>query len=247
MALLQINGKHVPDSSSGVSGVNPAACPDCAGARLGVFEELITRKPCAFETTSMEARSPVPSRWSERYGFALVRRGVFVRQRINCAGRATALDAAGPGCVFAFEEQSGPAPESAPCDYAATDCIVCLLPRNVLDTSLETSSPVWRELLAMQQATLYRVERITQARGAGTVRDGVAMLLCALADTLSPPRRRDRLPVGLRQRDLARLLGVRHETFCRVLGDLEREGAVRREADGLVIVERALLERAEPR
>jgi hypothetical protein len=64
----------------------------------------------------------------------------------------------------------------------ATDCIVVCSPRNVFDTSLVTPSPVWRELLAMQQAR-YRVERIT-TRGR-TVRDRVAMLLCALADTLA--------------------------------------------------------------
>jgi hypothetical protein len=154
---------------------------------------------------------------------------VIVRQRIDCAGRATALDAAGPGCVFAFEERSGPTPESAPCDYAATDCIVCLLPRNVLDTSLVSPSPVWRELLAMQQATLYRVG-ITQARQDRPHR--VAMLCVR-----SPTRSRRQGPARPASAATARLLGASRDVLP-VLGDLSA-GAVR--ADGLVIVKRAVL------
>ena len=66
--------------------------------------------------------------------------------------------------------------------------------------------------------------------------------LDTLADTLSPSRRRDRIPAGLQQRDLAHLLGMRHETVCRALGTLEHKGAVMREPDGLRIADRTILE-----
>lgn len=224
-----------------------AACPDCPGARLGTFEEIVgaTKRACAFETVTVEARAFVPPSWSERYAFGLVRRGVLIRQRVDTAGRAIAVDAAGPGCIFPIEERDPESAESAPCDYAATDLIVCVLPRAAFEQALATTKNVGREMLAMQHAALRRVERLTQARGAATVRERVASLLCVLADTLSPPRRRERLPAGLQQRDLARLLGVRHETFCRVLGDLEREGAIRRDPDGLLLLDREMLERIE--
>ncbi len=232
VALEHPNVVHLPIS---------AACPDCPGARLGVFTELIRgeNRACAFETVTLAARAFAPPSWSERHAFGLVRRGVLVRQRAARDGHAVAIDAAGPGCVFPIEPRESRSSESVSSDYAATDVIVCLCPRAALD---ETSQSVARDLLAMQQAALSRVERFTQARGAPSVKRAVAGLLCVLSDTLSPPRRRDRLPAGLQQRDLARLIGVRHETFCRVLGDLERQGAVRRDAEGLLLLDRAMLE-----
>lgn len=225
----------------------PAACPDCPGARLGRLQEIVgaTKHTCAFETVTVEARAYVPPGWGDRYAFGLVRRGVVVRQRADTAGRAIAVDAAGPGCLFAIEEPVPQSTESVPCDYAATDVIACLLPRSAFEHALGSTDNVSRELIQLQQDSMRRVERITQARGASTVRERVASLLCVLADTLSPPRRRERLPAGLQQRDLARLLGVRHETLCRVLGDLEKEGIVRRDPDGLLILDQRALELVE--
>ncbi len=222
-----------------------AACPDCPGARLGSLQEIVgaTKQTCAFVTVTVEARAYVPPGWAEHYAFALVRRGVVVRQRADRAGRVVALDAAGPGCLFAIEPPHGG--ESVSCDYAATDLMVCLLPHVAYERALATTDDVARELIALQQDAMRRVERHTQARGAPTVRERVASILCVLADTLSPPRRRERLPPGLQQRDLARLLGVRHETLCRVLGDLETAGIVRRDPDGLLILDHEALEHVE--
>jgi CRP-like cAMP-binding protein len=223
-----------------------AACPDCPGARLGTLQEIVgaTKHTCAFETVAVEGRAYVPPGWGDRYAFGLVRRGVVIRQRADTAGRAVAVDAAGPGCLFAIEEPAHSG-ESVPCDYAATDMIVCLLPRAAFGRALDTTDNVSRELIALQQQSIRRVERLTQARGASTVRERIAALLCVLSDTLSPPRRRERLPPGLQQRDLARLLGIRHETLCRVLGELEKESVVRRDPDGLLILDHRALEQME--
>lgn len=220
-----------------------AACPDCPGARLGTFEDLVgaTKHECAFDTATVEARAFVPPSWGTKYAFGMVRRGVLIRQRVDAAGNATAVDAAGPGCVFPIDDKTHTS-ASAVCDYAATDLIVCLCRRESLDRTLDESTRTGKELVAMHRAALERVERITQARGGSTVKQKVCGLLLTLADTMSPPRVRDRLPSGVQQRDLSRLVGVRHETFCRVLGVLEREGAVLREADGLVIADRERLE-----
>lgn len=248
MSLRLINGNAQAAQPNGVSLplYYPAACPDCPGARLGTLQEIVgaTKHTCAFETVTVEARAYLPPGWGDRYAFGLVRRGVVVRQRADTSGRAIAVDAAGPGCLFAIE-QPVHSSESVPCDYAATDVIACMLPRTVFEHALNTTERVSRELIMLQQDAMRRVERITQARGAATVRERVASLLCVLADTLSPPRRRERLPAGLQQRDLARLLGVRHETLCRVLGDLEKESIVRRDPDGLLILDQRALELVE--
>lgn len=219
-----------------------AACPDCPGGRLGVLQELVgrTKHECSFETAQVVGRAFVPSAWVDRHAFGLVRRGVLIRQRLDETGAAIAVDAAGPGCMFPIDPARH-AGASVACDYAATDLIVCLCPERVVDDVLGESSTVGRDLLALQGAALDRVERLAQARGAGTTRRRVASLLLALCDTLSPPRTRDRLPSGLQQRDMAKLLGIRHESFCRALRELENDGAIARETSGIAIVNRELL------
>ena len=220
----------------------PAACPDCPGGRRGVLRDLVgeTKHACAFETASVDAREFVPASWSERHAFGLVRRGVLIRQRLDEMGRATAIDAAGPGCMFPIEHRDE-GKSSISCDYAATDLIVCLCPAQVLEDVLDESRGTSRDLYSLQLDAMERVERLAQARGAPTVQERVAMLLVVLSETLSPPRTRERLPPGLQQRDMSKLLGVRHETFCRALKTLEDAGAVERSHDGLAIIDRERL------
>jgi len=219
-----------------------AACPDCPGSRLGILRDLIgdTKAACSFETATVEGRAFVPASWTDRHAFGLVRRGVLIRQRLDEAGRATAIDAAGPGCMFPIESRE-PGKSSITCDYAATDLIVCLCPAQVLDDVLDESNVAGRDMLRLQLDAMERVERLAQSRGAPTVHDRVASLLLVLSETLSPPRTRERLPPGLQQRDMSKLLGVRHETFCRVLKKLETAGAIERDSDGLLILDRTLL------
>jgi DNA-binding IclR family transcriptional regulator len=90
--------------------------------------------------------------------------------------------------------------------------------------------------------TLDRLERIAQARSRPSALARVAALLTALADTLSPPRRLPCIPAALQQRDLAALLAMRHESVCRAIQDLAREGLVRRDHEGLHLRDRERLE-----
>lgn len=196
---------------------------------------------CAFLCLTVESRAPVPDRWFGAYGLALVRRGVMIRQCVDAQGRATAVDAAGPGCLVPLAQGSGPTGTAA---YAATRLLVCLCPNDVVDREVERNEHhAAPDLIRMQREAITRLERIADARGRSTVQSKVAALLCTLSDTLSPPRRRTRIPSGLQQRDMALLVGVRHESVCRALGQLERKGAVRREPDGIRITDRALLEK----
>lgn len=219
-----------------------AACPDCPATRLGVFESLIVDGgTCQFRCVALPARQPVPGGWFSTYRVGLVRRGVLIRQRIDRQGRVTSVDAAGPGCMFVLTDPGDFASASVATGYAATDLRICLCSRETLTESLGEPG-VSRDMIRMQDAALERVERLADARGRTTAESRVAAVLCTLADTLSPPRQRDRIPADFQQRDIANLAGIRHETVCRMLGDLERRGAVRREPDGLKIMQREMLE-----
>ncbi len=199
-----------------------AACPDCPGPRLGCLDAVTgkTKDACQFTTATVAARAPLPV-WGD-YDLAWMRRGVVIRERPALDGRATAIDAAGPGCMFPIDEYCT--------GYAATNAMVCLLRRDSLHKALEHGQGL--QLIELYRATLLRVERLSHARGARSVREKVCRLLVVLAESLSPPRIREDLPDGLQQRDMARLLGVRHESVCRVIGELEREGLLERGPTG---------------
>ncbi|MBX3248689.1 MAG: Crp/Fnr family transcriptional regulator [Myxococcales bacterium] len=205
----------------------PAACPDCPGARLAVLEPLVgaTKEACAFSTVHLASRLPIPPSWAS-FGIALIRRGVLIRQRVDDDGHATAIDAAGPGCLVPLDELEGHG-------YAIGDTIVCMCPRSRLDEALSGAS-VAQDLLDLHRSAIRRVERLAEARGASSGVRKVARCLVVLAETLSPPRVRDDLPLGFQQRDLAALIGMRHESVCRALGVLERDGCVTRGGNGSI-------------
>lgn len=217
------------------------ACFDCPARRAEAFDALLTGG-CDFQCRNLDGRAALPELWFDTYRFAMVRRGVLIRQRIDAQGGVVAIDVAGPGCAFHLEDRARSASGSVPTGYAATDVLVCLTPTSVLDHAVHFRQGVAEDLIRMQSEMLERIERLADARGRERSDGKVAALLCTLMDTLTPPLKRDQIPAGLHQRDLSQLLGMRHETFCRILGRLEQRGAVQRQQDGLRILDRRLLE-----
>jgi hypothetical protein len=219
-------------------------CPDCPVPR-GSLGALIDAESahCELRCLFVPARHPLPPRWYAAYGLALVRRGVLVRQRMDAGGSAVAIDAIGPGGAAPMLECSD-APSGG---YAADDVLVCLVPRSALQAAIDAGSPAASQVVGLHAAALERVERIADARGRATALGRVAALLCALADTLAPPRRLDTVPPALQQRDMALLLSMRHESVCRAVGILARRRWVERGADGMRLLQRARLESVSQR
>ncbi len=209
----------------------PVACLDCPAARVGCFDVAVGlgTSPCRFVKGALSARAPVPTSWADGYGLLLVRRGVVVRTRAPKNGPSVAIDCVGPGAVLPLTS------DAVEIGYAATEVLVCLYPRGGLEETLAQEPATARDLIVALTGALERVELLAEARGQRSADTRVARVLSVLADKLAPPQRRDRLPAGLQQRDLARLAGVRHESFCRALGKLERAGIVRRLPEGLHI------------
>lgn len=226
---------------SSAQGKGRDSCPDCPASRLAVLEELVPATgKCLMQCASVPARAALPARWFSTYPFALVRRGVIVRQRVDTQGRVASVDAAGAGTLLPLAENGGSRDASAPTGYAATDSLVCLCPADALQATLSRDGTAI-DLVGLQGHALIRVERLADARSRPTVEARVAALLCALGDNLSA-RRREAIPSGMLQRDLAGLIGARHESVCRVLKRFERDELIRRDDDGLHLLDRVRLE-----
>lgn len=217
----------------------PRVCPDCPAVRSRVFEGLVHRETgCAFRCLAVAARQPLPARWRADYGFALVRRGIVVRQRIDYAGRATSIDIAGPGSALPIGAEA----DDGAGGYAVDDVMLCLCPSDSLDEVVGGGASGARDVVNAQATILRRVERIAEARSRTSATSRVAALLLAIGDTLSPKRALNVIPSAIQQRDLASLLALRHESVCRSVAVLEEKGLVQRSDDGLTLVDRPALE-----
>ncbi len=219
--------------------VRRGGCFDCPGKRRAVLLDLVgeRRESCRLLCRAVEAREPLPDDWVRQGWFGFVRRGIVIRQRLDGCGHVTAVDAAGPGCLLPLHEAGG-----AFRGFAVSRLLVCIGAEDALQHWIEASPRVGMDLLRLQREALQRVERYAAARTRAAARSRLAAVLCTLQDTLLPARETALVPPELQQRDLAALLGMRHETVCRVLGSFEREGLVRRGPRGLAILDRKRLE-----
>jgi CRP-like cAMP-binding protein len=197
---------------------------------------------CGFDSLALEARAELPTAWGQRYSFAFVRRGYLVRLRTEGAGHATAVDAVGPGCAFPVRAPSG-LRHHGPAGYAVGRALVCLCDAEALEAGLTAGGRSAVDVHNLIVEGMQRVERLSDARGRSSAASRVAALLCTLADTLRPGGPRDdEIPAEFLQRDLAALLSIRHESVCRVLRGFEDAGMIRRDADGLRLLDRSALD-----
>jgi CRP-like cAMP-binding protein len=219
-------------------------CRECPAERLNVFDSLVRegRDSCQLVTASVEARASFQPRWAVEFAYALVRQGVVVRECIDTRGSASAIDAAGAGCLIPLSATVDSMTRMAYAAFAAGPATVCLLPYDTIERLVASGGGPVQELLDLQTQAMRRVELLTHVRSLRDALRAVGALLLALSDTLTPPARTDLIPAGLQQRDLAHLLSIRHETVCRSIGHLEAQGIVERASAGIRILDRARLE-----
>lgn len=215
-------------------------CPDCPATRTGILSAVAKQASgCAFRCVAVEARQTLPTYRDDEYGVALVRRGIVIRQRVDAQGRATAIDIVGPGSAFPV----APREDGGLTGYAVDDLMLCLCPSSIVTSSVDAGNAEARSVVRVHASTLGRVERIAEARSRATATSRVAALMVMITDTLSgSDHPLDSIPGAIQQRDLASLVGLRHESVCRIIKALLRRGVLERQPHGLRIVDRAALE-----
>lgn len=160
-------------------------------------------------------------------GLVLVHEGALELARISPEGRRSVLHRAGPGDTFAEASLFEPHHH---CDaVAAAPSRVTVHPAAALRRAVETAPALgWRiaaHLAARLVAERARAERLALPRA-------VDRLLDALHGLPREPDGSRR--VGRSWKALAAELGLSHEATYRALARLERDGLIRREADGRV-------------
>jgi CRP-like cAMP-binding protein len=215
-----------------------AVCIGCPAQRMNVFESLVHggRGWCQMPSIALQARQVLPATWQTEYAYAFVRRGFVVRQINDENGDTSSVDVAGPGCLLTTAALPPLHSRVAISGYAANDALICALSVRVVENVVSGGGDHVRELVALLGASARRVEMISYARSQKDAARAVASLLLTLSSCLAPPAVLSTIPNGLQQRDLAALLGIRHETMSRVITDFEKRGVVARGEDGIQLI-----------
>jgi CRP-like cAMP-binding protein len=159
------------------------------------------------------------------------------------SGKEVILEIFGPGdpvgAVVAYEGRPYPATAVA---AEATSCI--LVGRGPFFALLESHPSLLRGYLAgMAHRIVELTRRIPEVAG-GRVETRFAHLFLKLADRVGRPRGVETLiPMGLSRQDLADLTGTTVETAIRIMSRWGKEGLVRSDKEGFVLLNREALER----
>lgn len=223
------------------------------------FEEAVPRVPFlrALDPSGRERLRPyvefrllsrsglVWSQGDETSAFGFVVYGRVKLFKTSEAGREAIIDLCGPGALLCASAVSCFSPYCCSAGAMEDDVEVLLIPRrDVLD--LLERSPVagrafLREVTARGMSLCQRMEELST----GQVERRIATLLLRLADQVGVARNGEGtwIPIALSRQDLADLCGTTIETAIRVMTRFRREGVVRSAARGLVVTDRAALER----
>jgi len=142
------------------------------------------------------------------------------------------------GAVAAYE--SRPYPASA----AAIEPATCLLiPREAFFGLLERHPSLVRGLLGSLSLRLVELTTRLTEMTAGRIDARFARLFLKLADQLGRPERGGLfIPLALARQDLADLSGTTIETSIRIMSRWSKDGVLRTEKDGFVLIDRDTLE-----
>jgi CRP/FNR family transcriptional regulator, nitrogen oxide reductase regulator len=159
------------------------------------------------------------------------------------SGKEVILELFGPGdpigTVVAYEGRPYPATASA------LEPTSCLLVGRVPFFSLLERHPtlVKAFILGLTQRIVELTHRIPEVT-AGRVESRLAHLFLKLADRMGRPRDDGTfLPIVLSRQDLADLTGTTIETCIRIMSRWGKEGTVRTEKDGFLVVDKPALEK----
>ena len=157
-------------------------------------------------------------------------------------GHDVILEMFGPGgplgAVAAYESRPYPASATA---LEPTACL--LIPRQAFFTLLELHPSLVRGLLGSLSLRLVELTtRLAEMTG-GRVETRLARLFLKLAEQMGRPERGGTfIPLALGRQELADLTGTTIETAIRIMSRWNREGVLRTEKDGFVVVDATALE-----
>ncbi|HEX5041426.1 MAG TPA: Crp/Fnr family transcriptional regulator [Candidatus Polarisedimenticolaceae bacterium] len=158
-------------------------------------------------------------------------------------GREVILEIFGPGdplgAVVAYEGRPYPA------TAIATEPATCVLVRRTEFFALLERHPslVRGYVTGLARRIMELTRRIPEVAG-GRVETRFAHLFLKLSDGMGRPATGGRfIPMSLSRQDLADLTGTTIETAIRIMSRWGKEGVVRTEKEGFVVLDRAALER----
>ncbi len=162
--------------------------------------------------------------------------------KVTARGSDVILEIFGPGdpvgAVAVYESRAYPASAVA---LEPTTCV--LIPREAFFALLEAHPTMVRGLLlGLTHRLVELTNRLTELSG-GRVEARLARLFLKLADDTGKPHADGVfIPMPLSRQELADMVGTTIETSIRIMSRWGKQGVVRTEKDGFVLIDRSALE-----
>ena len=176
--------------------------------------------------------------------FYTVTAGMVKVYRLLPTGKQLTLQVFGPGApIGALAVYDGrPFPATA---AALTDVACLLIPRPVFFRLLEEHPSLVRGLLhGLTGRVIELLNRVTELSGR-RIEPRFARLFLKLADQIGRPERGGTfVPITLSRQELADMTGTRIETCIRIMSRWGKQGWLRTEKDGFVLLDRARVEQS---
>jgi CRP/FNR family transcriptional regulator len=162
--------------------------------------------------------------------------------KTTARGTDVILEIFGPGdpvgAVAVYESRAYPASAVA---LEPTTCL--LIPRQAFFALLDTYPTMVRGLLVgLTHRLVELTNRLAELSG-GRVEARLARFFAKLATDMGQPRPEGTfIPLGLSRQEIADMIGTTIETSIRIMSRWGKEGVVRTEKDGFLVLDRALLD-----
>lgn len=162
--------------------------------------------------------------------------------KVTARGTDVILEIFGPGdpvgAVAVYEARNYPATAVA---LEPTTCVV--IPRQAFFALLESHPSIVRGLLVGLTFRLVELTNRVMELSGGRIESRLARFFLKLADDMGKPAKDGVfIPMPLSRQELADMVGTTIETSIRIMSRWGKDGVVRTEKDGFVVVDRSGLE-----
>lgn len=201
-----------------------------------LFAEHIGRLEAISKEMSLKKGSLLFSPGDAAQGFFVVLAGAVRLYRVSSKGKEISIDIAGAGWTLA---EASLFSDIYHCyAEALKDSTVCLIPKDAFLELILRDSQFGAAWLRMLSHKVIHLHQQIEELSLKTPKARIVSYILLLADV----QKTTSVALPAHRKSIATLLGMTHETFYRMAKELESEGMVRFDGQGIEIVNRSLLE-----
>ncbi|MDG0816899.1 Crp/Fnr family transcriptional regulator [Bdellovibrio svalbardensis] len=193
-------------------------CPICSTQEEAVTEQILS----VIQKKSYAKNAVIFEPEENTHGLFLVIKGSVKISKISANGKEIVLGLLGPGKTFGESSLLGQdRQEDSATASEATDLLY--IPKGSFQTIIQQNPQLYQSVVASLVRWMSNLNQIIENINTPSARDRVWSYLCRLKNDQPHPL----IQLDGKKHEVALMLGLRPETFSRILSDLEAEGKIK--------------------